>query len=393
MMRHGTMGLVALLLVIGCGDRRTTGTAVGGTDSSVALSTVEGALRDIDKQEARDAANPYADRDEPCALIAPADVEPLIGSLRAPPWRSGSSCHYAAADGQRIEVSVYYSGAMMQANVMNAVNREISKGLIIKSGRGLDTLEGRWDEAHWRLGDYLESRRGDVGVTVMLGNTLRPDPAAAAQLADMAFGRLDQPLAYESGAASEPPPLVAGSDACALLTREEVAAATGATVGEPAPGGGGKSTWCSWPLTGAKRGQREFTLAATWREGFAELNSHASAFGLYQTNLEEPELARIPRDPAVKDPDAAMKEMMRDSVGARMIGAVRGMMQGNGAELRDGSLSLRSDGDVKGPWRRGVLLAGSDFYVVTKDVCLRIGLGGVGFEQAKGLMAKAVARL
>lgn len=391
MMRHGTMGLVALVVLAGCGDRRAAGpAAVVGADSSVALSTVGGVLRDIDQQESRDAANPYADRDDPCVLIAPADVEPLIGPLRAPPWRSGSSCHYAAADGQRIEVAVYYSGAMMQANLMNAVNREISKGLIIKSGRGLDTLEGRWDEARWRLGDYLESRKGDVGVTVMLGNTLRPDPAAAAQLADVAFGRLDEPLAYDAGAASEPPPLVAGSDACALLTREEVAAATGATVGDPAPGGGGKSTWCAWPLTGAKRGQREFTLSATWRDGFAELNSQASAFGLYQTNLEEPELAR---HSGGRDPEEAMKEMMRDSAGAKVMNAMRGMMQGNGAELRDSSLSLRSDGDVKGPWRRGVLLAGSDFLVVTRDVCLRMGLGGVGYDKAQGLMAKAVARL
>lgn len=390
-MRRMMLGVVALALIGGCGERRQEDPAAKGPEpdvGSVAGEAVGGVLQDIATQDARDAANPYADRDDPCVLLGPADVAPVIGPLRAPPWRSGSTCHFAAVDGQRIDLDVYYSGAQIQANLMNTVNREISKGLIVNTGRGLDTLEGRWDEAHWRLGDYLETRRGDVGITVQMGNTLRADPAAAAPLADLAYARLDQPLSYDGSAAQEPPPLVAQGNACALLTRDEVVAGLGALAGEPEPGGSGKTTWCTWPLAAANR--RSFTLSVTWQDGFTEFNSKAAAAGLYKTNLEDPELARYSGG---KDPDAVMKEMMRDSMGAKVMGAMRGMIQKGGAELRDSSLSLKSEADVKGPWARAALVHGTEFVAVTKDVCLRVDLGGLGYEKSKRLVARAAGRL
>jgi hypothetical protein len=390
-MRRMMLGVVALVLIGGCGERRQEDSAAKGPEpdvGSAAGEAVGGVLRDIGTQDARDAANPYADRDDPCVLLGPADVEPVIGPLRSAPWWSGSTCHYAAVDGQRLDLDVYYSGAQIQANLMNAVNREISKGLIVNTGRGLDTLEGRWDEAHWRLGDYLETRRGDVGITVQMGNTLRADPAVAAPLADLAYARLDQPLPYDGKAVQEPPPLVAQGNACALLTRDEVVAALGALAGEPEPGGGGKTTWCSWPLAGA--GRRSFTLSVTWREGFTEFNSTAAAAGIYKTNVEDPELARVGGE---KEVDAAMKEMMRDSMGAKVMGAMRGMMQKGGAELRDSSLSLRSEADVKGPWARAALVHGTEFVAVRKDVYFRVDVGGVGYEKAKQLVARAAGRL
>jgi hypothetical protein len=377
---------VALATVAGCGERKADGAPDAAT---VAGDAVGGILKDAATQDVRDAANPYDGMDDPCVLLGAQDVEPVLGPLRAAPWRSGSTCHFAGADGQRIDVDVYFSGAQIQANLMNAVNREISKGLIVNTARGLDTLEGRWDEAHWRLGDYLETRRGDVGVTVQMGNTARPDPVAAATLADAAYARLDQPLPYDGDAAQEPAPLVAPGDACALLTRDDVTAALGAPAGDPQPGGEGRSTYCVWPVN-TPNGRREFSLNVTWSDGFTEFNTKAGGAGLAQTNVVEPELAKATEG---RDADAVMKEMLRDPAGAKALGPMRDMLRKGGTELRDSSLILKHDGDVKGPWTRAALLHGSEFLAVSKDVCLRMSLGGLGYERAKQLAAKALGRL
>jgi hypothetical protein len=88
-----------------------------------------------------------------------------------------------------------------------------------------------------------------------------------------------------------------------------------------------------------------------------------------------------------------MKEMLRDPAGAKALGPMRDMLRKGGTELRDSSLILKNDGDVKGPWARAALLHGSEFLAVSKDVCLRMSLGGLGFERAKQLAANALGRL
>ncbi|HEX4933352.1 MAG TPA: hypothetical protein VFV33_09250 [Gemmatimonadaceae bacterium] len=371
---HATRSLLLLTLVAACGGQASEGADARTTSDAATPATA-----------AAEESPSSLDPEDPCRILARADVERVVGPLRADPWRSGSTCHFAAADGQRLDVDVQYSGANALAELTGVSERIMAKGLIVPTERGLDTLEGRWDDAQWKLGNYLVARQGDRSVTVYMANVLRPSAAAAAPLADLALSRLDAPLAYDGSAHREPPPLVTPVDPCTLLTEADVTAAAGPVAGAPASSDGRE---CSWPLAPRNGRSRNFWYTVSWTDGIEELNRDLSALGLFKTNLEEPELARA-RSGAAEDPLAALA---KDPDAQKAMGALKGLLGGGkGAGVE--SLMPKSDPDVPGPWQRGALLAGSDFVVVAKGVRVRAGVGAVGYEATRALMEKLVGRL
>lgn len=322
------------------------------------------------------------DPEDPCRLVTRAEAETVVGTLRADPWRSGATCHFDAADGQRLDVEAQFSGAQALAKITGVVDQVAAKGLIVNTGRGLDTLEGRWDDAKWQLGDYLVARLGDRSVTVYTGNTLSHDVATAAQIADLALGRLDAPIDYNGGAHQEPAPLAAPRNPCTLLTRDEVEAAAGPVTGEPVADDDRNCTWTLAPKGGRTR---QFSYSLTWKDGIQEFNQDAAALGLFKSNLQDPVTANA-------GGANAMDEMMKNPDAQKALGALKGLMGGKGMET-GGSLMPKSDPDVKGPWARGALLAGSDLVVVQKGVRIRAGVGAVGYEATKQLVGKVAGRL
>jgi hypothetical protein len=382
--------LVLLVGVAGaCGDRTPKPASAPNGPASVndaVRAAGSGLIAMAQQQDSIDAENPYASLDDPCILVTQGEAEDVVGPLRAPPYRQGSVCRYDAADGQRLELDVQYTGAQLLGRVIGGAKRQMRTGLILPTGRGLDTLDGRWDDADWEPGEILRTRKGDVGVAVVLSNVARPDPAVAARIADQALARLDSPLDYDGGAHGEPPPLVLPRDPCALLERREVQAVIGPLApGEPERDGDRACTW-----VGASGRGRTVFLDVTWEDGLARLNQSAGAMALYKANFEDPALASASGGTGAK---AVLQEMMQDSAGAALLGAMRDRMQSRGAELDNGSLTLKNDPDVKGPWTRGALVAGSELLVVRKGVCLRTSLDGVGLGGAKALLAAAAARL
>lgn len=332
-------------------------------------------------------ATPSTSTEDPCVLLSRAEVEAVIGTLRADPWGSGGSCHYEAADGQRLDVDAQFSGARALASVMGVVEEAASRGLIVPGPRGLDTLDGQWDDAKWQLGNSLAARKGDAGVTVHMANIARPDPSAAAHLADLALGRFQSPLSYDGSAHDEPPALVAPGNPCALLTRDEVTRIAGAVTGDPVAEDG---TYCRWPLAPRNGRARDFSYSVTWKDGFAEFNTKVGGLALYQANLEEPEMARATEG---RGEQAVLGDLMKDTVASKLLGALRGAVKARGGEMADGSLLPRSDPDVKGEWTRGALLAGEELLIVQQGVCVRARIQGVGYEAAKELMSAVARRL
>lgn len=366
--------LLMLTLIAGCGaeTREDAGARPASDAASAATPAAEAPPSSLDPED-------------PCRTITRAEAERVVGPLRAEPWRSGSTCHFAAADGQQLDVDVQWSGANAVAELTAVPERIMAKGLIVPTDRGLDTLEGRWDDAQWKLGDYLVARLGDRSVTVTMTNTLQPRVSAAASLADLALSRLEAPLAYDGSAHKEPPPLVPPVDPCTLLTEAEVTAAAGPLVGKPTAS---DDRTCSWPLAPRNGKGRDFWYTVSWTDGIAELNRDLSALGLFKKNLEEPELAKA-RSGAAEDPLAALS---KDPDARKALGTLTGLL-GGGKQAGVASLMPKSDPDVPGPWQRGALLAGSDFVVVVKGVRVRAGVAAAGYEATRGLMEKLVTRL
>lgn len=366
--------LLVLSLIAGCGGRSGE-----GANARPASSAESAAI------PAADAAPSALDPEDPCRTVTRAEAERAVGPLRAEPWRSGSTCHFVAADGQQLDVDVQWSGANALAELTGVSERIMAKGLIVPTDRGVDTLEGRWDDAQWKLGDYLVARQGDRSVTVYMANTLRPSASTAAHLADLALARLDAPLAYDGAAHREPPPLVTPVDPCTLLTEAEVVAAAGAVAGKPTAS---DERTCTWPLAPRNGKSRDFWYTVSWKDGIAELNQDLNALGLYKTNVEEPELAKA-RSGAAEDP---LEALAKDPDAQKAMGALKGLL-GGGKATGVGSLMPKSDPNVPGPWLRGALLAGSDLVVVEKGVRVRAGVAAVGYDATRALMEKLVARL
>ena len=237
------------------------------------------------------AAEDTYDKQDPCNLLDPKEVEAVLGApLATPPYRagngpaspssSGSECIYETAKFRYISLEVTYEGGAQQYSMTGMV-----KGLM-KSGGGkqdiannvkknfrLDDgteISGEWDEASLTAMNccIFSGLRGDQLITIDFTSspaTLRQ----AATLVDSAYKRIEQPLKIDGGGAvaaakaldkTRPTPV----DGCSLLTRAEAEAILGPLSADPVAD---KNDGCTYKVPSQGMPQ-EYDVRIRWRGGY-----------------------------------------------------------------------------------------------------------------------------
>jgi hypothetical protein len=245
------------------------------------------------------------EKQDPCNLLDPKEVEAVLGApLATPPFRSGNGasspstsgneCIYQTAKFRYVSLEVTYEGGAQQYSMTNMV-----KGLM-KSGGGkadiannvkknfrLDDgteLSGEWDEASLMAMNccIFSGLRGDQLITIDFTST----PATlrqAATLVDSAYKRMEQPLKIDGGGGvtaakaldkTRPKPV----DACSLLTRAEVEAILGTLSADPVPD---KHDGCTYKLP-SQGVPLEYEVSIDWRGGYYQWRSdrHVARIGM-----------------------------------------------------------------------------------------------------------------
>jgi hypothetical protein len=389
-----------VLLLAACGgkDKAAEADKESGKDPSLSDAgkavggLVGGLMKMAARQDSLDKANPYKDLHDPCILVTRAEAEKYLGPLAADPYRfnngkpdeNGSSCMYRAADGRSITIDPSYTGGQMAMKMLNAVGGMVNRA-VVTDGGVVDTLDGDWDQVHWGFG-VLNALKGDVMVDVDM-NASRGGAVHAAELANIAIKRLPHPLDYDGAkaVAHAPGPLVTPRDPCSLVTKEEAAAILGKLVGEPTS----SSSGCTFPVPNPIGGDRPMPveLSVQWSGGFAAMNQAKSANAMVSKSFTEKVMAGA----GAEQTEAKMKQ---DKEGQAELEKMRGMLKGMGAEMKEGSLQLKTDTtSLKGPWDEAAILSGLTFGAVKKDVYMGMDLRLLGAEKAKALVTKAMGRI
>lgn len=94
---------------------------------------------------------------DPCALLSPAQAEPVLGKLVVPPYRSagdsplavrnGSSCTYFTAGHRAFTVKPHWSSGKMLFEMAKGVGGLVGSVAPDDTAAAADTLEGPWEEA------------------------------------------------------------------------------------------------------------------------------------------------------------------------------------------------------------------------------------------------------
>jgi hypothetical protein len=334
---------------------------------------------------------PTYDKEDPCNLLDPKEVEAVLGApLATPPYRSGNAtvaptpsgdaCVYETANFRYITLEVTYEGGAQQYSMTGMV-----KGLLkggggrediannVKKNLKLDDgteLSGEWDEASLMAMNccIFSALRGDQLITIDFTAT----PATlrqAATLVDSAYKRMEQPLKIDGGGAiaaaktldkTRPPPV----DACSLLTRAEVEAILGKLESDPVGRG---QDYCHYKLpTPPQSVPIEYDVAIRWRGGYYQWRSdrHVSRIALGAVAQTAADVAQqmgapLPEHPAEKsNPDA--KESSEGAAG-------------------DPAESVSDNGQ--------------NFVVVKKDVQVSVNDRFVDKERARALAAAIAAKI
>jgi len=241
-----------------------------------------------------------------------------------------------------------------------------------------------WDDVRWQFGK-LEALKGDVLVGVDLQAT-NIGAVRGAEIANIALKRLPSPLKYDGQAAAEhkPGPLVTARDPCSLVTKDEATAILGPIQGDPQSSPDG----CAWQVPSPLgHGTMPVELKVTWQGGFAKYGEGKMVNGMYNKSFAQPTMQG-----AGMTPDAE-KKMQGDSEGRAAIEQGKKMMGGLGAATEDGSLRLKNDTSVAGPWDEAAVLSGLSFAAVKKDVYMAMDLRLLGEQKAKALVTKAMGRI
>ncbi len=324
------------------------------------------------------------DKQDPCNLLDPKEVEAVLGApLATPPYRagdgpanptpSGSDCVYEAANFRYITLEVTYEGGAQQYSMTGMV-----KGLM-KSGGGkgdiannvkknfrLDDgteLTGEWDEASLMAMNccIFQALRGDQLITI----DFTASPATlrqAATLVDSAYKRMEQPLKIDGSGGvtaakaldkTRPHPV----DACALLPRADVEAIVGKLAADPVGHG---QNGCTYSLpTPPQSVPLSYDVEIRWRGGYYQWRTdrYVNKIGM-----------------------AAVGQMAAD-VAAQM-----------GHPLPEQQPKSHEETDSGDP-AESVSDNGMNFVVVKKDVQVSVNGRFVDKERAKALVAAVAAKL
>ncbi|MEP6692220.1 MAG: hypothetical protein ABJD07_13755 [Gemmatimonadaceae bacterium] len=338
-----------------------------------------------------------SDRPDPCILISRAEAQKYLGPLAHDPYRiggpgnpdpSGSVCEYRAVDGRKLRIEPWFKDGKMAMGALGMVGALTSKVFVADNGK-TDTLEGTWDQAKWMFGHFF-ALKGDVYLDLDVSSSRAGAPGAA-DLASMAFGRLDHPLAYNSAAATATAPHPREpSDACALVTRAEAEAILGPLDGAPVPKKSGTQTQCTYHARDGGEGPTAVTISVGWRDGFRTFDSGKSTIGAFKAGVADPSMAEAT---AGKGGDAMDKEMAKDPDAQKFLGVLGSLAKKAGVTVKPGSAQLITDTLVAGPWSEGAIFFGMGLNVVKQDVIVQVDFGSAGLEKGKAIAAKAVSRL
>jgi hypothetical protein len=236
------------------------------------------------------------DKQDPCNLLDPKEVEAVLGApLAVPPYRSGNgtvsptpdgdTCIYETAGFRYIALDVTYEGGTQAYSMTGMV-----KGLMKSGGGSADIahnakrnfrlddgteLAGEWDEASLMPMNccIFLALRGDQLITMDFTAstaTLRQ----AAGLVDSAYKRIDQPLRIDGGAGvaaakaldkTRPQPV----EVCSMLARADVEAILGKLASDPKPSKSG----CEYQLPSAGTPPQVYDVELRWRGGYADWRS------------------------------------------------------------------------------------------------------------------------
>lgn len=334
MKRLGT-ALLALLLA-GCG-----GDAAPATDADPALDAA-----------VAQASDPRPD--DPCNLVAQAEMERHIGPLAEPPFRAddrepdpdGTQCFYRAKDGRNVTLDVDREDGELGFRMLAGVGGQVEEAL---AGADLstDTLEVEWDRVGRAFGQLI-ALKGPASVQIdPLGSRL--DLAAQADIIRIALARLDAPLPYDGARAarSRKETRPAPRDPCTLVTRAEAEALLGQLRASPHVSEEGDA--CVFPLAMEFLGTPvDHYLHVQWYDGFYALGQERGALG------------------------------MAGSTMANFMGDTPSLGENRAAEGE--------------PWDERITLLGGVITVVKHDVLLKIAANGVGdFDEAKALALLRIA--
>jgi hypothetical protein len=339
---------------------------------------------------------------DPCTLVSRAEAEQLMGPLRHDPFRvnsggnripepNGTACFYENRVGRRVIMEVDWKDGKMAMGVVAMGGRLVEQAIPTDTGQA-DTLEGRWDELRMLPGDNLFARKGDQMVSIdYLGSGI--GLAGAAKWAHIALGRLGHPLAYDGAAAGRtaPGPLVTPGDPCALVDRAEAEQIIGRLAGDPVTGP--HRDICTYTFAQSRGlAGKKLELIVSWSGGWQALENSRTTMNVVVSKVAPPMAhgstgGGLSQGSAPGAPhDSGFGKFMNGIMNvARSVGGV-------GVQA-DSSGHLQSDTLVAGPWDAGELQNGTALVVVRHDVMLSLGFSGITYEQAKALLAKAVARL
>jgi hypothetical protein len=178
----------------------------------------------------------------------------------------------------------------------------------------------------------------------------RAGVAGVTDLTSKAFGRLGHFLAYDGAAATRDAPRPrSNGDACALVSSQEAEAILGPLAGAPTPSGRGSETTCTYRVRVEGGAPAEIHLAITWRDGFLAFGQQKEALGVFRSSQEEP---------IIREVAGSEKEMASDSEAQKFMGALRQFAGKVGVETEPGTVRLKTDTLVPGPWAEGAIMAG-----------------------------------
>ena len=391
--RYCTLGLLAMISLVGCKGRSAAGEKSGDTKAGAA-------------EEARAAAAQRGEGGDPCSLLEQKEVEAVTGPLAGPPYRSreekddpepaagGDSCVYEMPDFRYIRMSVIWKdGAAMfkligtPARIFSNVNGKAETAETAKNAakklltNGVE-IAGEWDEASSVGCCMIYALRGDSMVRFDY-RAWRSDAKGAANILNKALVRIDHPLSLDGNAGNEaaakrlalhPAP----RQACSLLSRAEVESVLGHLSADPQPTSQEGNEGCVYKFTQAE--SKESPVA----EAPKEFKSLVGAITGGRTGM-------------VGGPvEATMTVLWRGgyrqlSDNAMVSGAVMGNLQGVPG------LPKRTEGSVPhGPWDEAAQ-TGLNFTAVKKDVAVVIDtepmLSSDQIEVRRRLVAKAIEKI
>ena len=339
--------------------------------AAAALVAACGGNDDVASRQLRQTAaedgvgNPH----DPCTLLSAGEIEPYIGALVSPPYRSsdgaadtrGDECMYRGTNGRELTVRPDWSGGGASAG-------SVAEGAAI----GMDTLAhrvvkaeatGPWDKATWIPGGSLLASRGNRSVQIdVSGSSGRESDAVA--LATIIMPRFDHPLRYDGAkaVALAPKPRPHPANACDLISRVDVEAAIGPLDGMPTSDS--PETSCAWRVA-SEQGERIYIVEFQWEGGGKnyQMLKHGMATVSGVMGL----------------PSSSPLDTMKPPPG--MEAAVGGMMK------------MMGGATLQGPWDNAALLHGTQLIAVRHDVFVGIGLQSADYEKARSLLAAICSRL